>query len=96
MTELEKIAADLDRQADALQAFLDKQSSFYVQYEDQGMTAVRIRELRDQAKRIRCETKAVSPSERPHVESPNCWCHPTADYVDPTTGVTLYVHHKPT
>jgi hypothetical protein len=31
---------------------------------------------------------------REHEESEDCWCHPTLDYVDPDTGVAVYVHHE--
>lgn len=32
---------------------------------------------------------------REHVSSPDCWCNPRVEYVDPETGVAVYVHHKP-
>jgi hypothetical protein len=31
---------------------------------------------------------------REHVESKDCWCHPTLDYVDPETGCEVWIHHK--
>jgi hypothetical protein len=30
-----------------------------------------------------------------HVESKDCWCHPTLDYTDPETGVQHWIHHEP-
>lgn len=29
-----------------------------------------------------------------HTESPNCPCGPALDYVDPETGLAVYVHRK--
>lgn len=39
---------------------------------------------------------AIAPPaiEREHVESADCWCAPALDYVDPETGVAVYVHHE--
>jgi hypothetical protein len=31
-----------------------------------------------------------------HIESAECWCHPTLDYTNPETGVQLWIHHKVT
>ena len=31
-----------------------------------------------------------------HEESENCWCEPELDYVDPETGVKVYVHKDTT
>jgi hypothetical protein len=30
-----------------------------------------------------------------HVFSEECWCYPRLDYVDPDTGVEVWVHHEP-
>jgi hypothetical protein len=27
-----------------------------------------------------------------HVDSPDCWCCPRLDYVDPVTGACVWVH----
>lgn len=35
------------------------------------------------------------PSSREHGDSPDCWHHPTLDYVS-EDGAAVYVHHKPT
>ena len=35
------------------------------------------------------------PDERPeHIASPDCWCEPEVDYVDPDTGVKVFVHRS--
>ena len=31
-------------------------------------------------------------SERQHIGGRDCWCGPTAEYVDPDTGAAVYVH----
>jgi len=33
--------------------------------------------------------------KREHEASPDCWCNPRVEYVDPITGDAVYVHHKP-
>lgn len=33
-------------------------------------------------------------TRREHVESADCWCSPTLDYLDAETGRAVYVHHK--
>ena len=30
-----------------------------------------------------------------HLDSPECWCFPTLDFVNPDTGQELWVHHQP-
>ena len=35
----------------------------------------------------------VGPLE--HVPSPNCWCEPEIDYIDPDTGTKVFVHKRP-
>jgi hypothetical protein len=30
-----------------------------------------------------------------HVFSEKCWCFPRLEYVDPDTGVEVWVHHEP-
>ena len=32
---------------------------------------------------------------REHWTSADCWCCPDVDYVDPDTGVKVYVHKRP-
>jgi len=29
-----------------------------------------------------------------HIESKDCWCSPTLDYIDPKTGYEVWVHQK--
>jgi hypothetical protein len=57
----EEIAADLERQAAALEAEQKTWSSAYSQIEDMGQTSTRIRELRTQAERIRA---SLRPDEK--------------------------------
>jgi len=46
-------AAQLEARANELEAWLKQQSSFYIQYEDMGYTAARIRVLRETARGLR-------------------------------------------
>lgn len=34
----------------------------------------------------------LSAVEREHTASKDCWCKPEAGYVDPDTGVTVWIH----
>lgn len=34
------------------------------------------------------------PGEREHEANHDCWCEPEIDYVDPDTGVAVYVHRS--
>jgi hypothetical protein len=43
----------LEAKADELEAWLKQQTSFYLQYEDMGYTAARIRMLRETAQELR-------------------------------------------
>lgn len=36
--------------------------------------------------------KVPSPTGDEHIASEYCWCGPDADYTDPETGTTVYVH----
>jgi hypothetical protein len=38
---------------------------------------------------------AICPPPREHVESGDCWCNPTLDYVNPETGAEHWIHHEP-
>lgn len=29
-----------------------------------------------------------------HEDSEDCWCCPTLEYVDPVTGIGVWVHHE--
>jgi hypothetical protein len=37
----------------------------------------------------------ADPSRSEHMESRDCWCLPTLEYVSPETGVAVWVHHRP-
>jgi hypothetical protein len=39
------------------------------------------------------ELHALQPI-RQHVESADCWCHPTLNYTNEETGVQHWVHHE--
>jgi len=32
------------------------------------------------------------PMGRSHIASQDCWCRPETNYVDPVTGITVWVH----
>lgn len=34
------------------------------------------------------------PARRAHIASKDCWCSPIADYCDPDTGRTVWVHQQ--
>lgn len=36
----------------------------------------------------------TAPVIREHEASADCWCGPVADYVDPDTGATVFVHRQ--
>lgn len=40
---------------------------------------------------------AIAPpaKEREHVDSGDCWCHPTLNYINPETGAQHWIHHEP-
>lgn len=38
--------------------------------------------------------RPVKPQPMEHRDSADCWCGPTLDYVDPETGVSVYVHKR--
>lgn len=45
-----------------------------------------------------CDERAAADqaaAPRQHMASADCWCNPAVDYVDPDTGVTVYVHNEP-
>jgi hypothetical protein len=50
------------------------------------------RMLKELAPLLRAELETTTARE--HVESKDCWCHPTLDYVDPETGCEVWIHHK--
>lgn len=29
-----------------------------------------------------------------HLDSEQCWCNPTLDYVNPDTGAEVWIHHQ--
>ena len=37
---------------------------------------------------------ADDPVEKEHIDSKDCWCCPKLDYVDPDTGVEVWVHNE--
>ena len=39
-------------------------------------------------------TECSVPDAPEHIESKDCPCSPTLDYVDADTGVAVYTHHK--
>lgn len=36
----------------------------------------------------------VIPSDREHIDSPECWCQPELDYKDPYSGNEVWVHRE--
>lgn len=36
----------------------------------------------------------VMPTDAEHVESKECWCEPTLDYIDPETGNEVWLHKE--
>lgn len=32
---------------------------------------------------------------REHEASPDCWCHPTLNCINPETGAQHWIHHEP-
>lgn len=39
-----------------------------------------------------CPGKRAQTGKLEHVPFANCWCEPVADYTDPDTGITVWVH----
>jgi hypothetical protein len=37
----------------------------------------------------------IHKCERQHSTTEHCWCEPTLDYVDPETGIKVWVHNRP-
>jgi hypothetical protein len=56
---LRRLASDLEAQANEREAWIRSQSSFYVQYEDQGHTMTRARQLRANAEDYRQQADAL-------------------------------------
>ena len=38
--------------------------------------------------------RSTLTEQRQHIASAECWCGPVADYVDPDTGATVFVHQR--
>lgn len=36
--------------------------------------------------------RCIMPKPADHIASPECWCEPEVEHVDPETGVAVYVH----
>jgi hypothetical protein len=36
----------------------------------------------------------VAAATTEHIESADCWCQPTLNYVDPDTGTQHWIHHE--
>jgi hypothetical protein len=52
----------------------------------------------DSAESVRLwnDRQVTAPLERrQHVETGDCWCNPTLNYVDEDTGVQHWIHHEP-
>ncbi len=41
-----------------------------------------------------CPGKRTKPGPLEHVPFANCWCEPTAEYIDPDTGATVWLHKE--
>lgn len=37
----------------------------------------------------------VTTQSAEHIESEQCWCHPTLEYTEPETGTRVWKHHQP-
>ena len=41
-----------------------------------------------------CPGKRAKAGKLEHVPFANCWCEPTAEYTDPDTGSTVWLHRE--
>lgn len=61
-----------------------------------GDRGVRTHMLPDVATEIEVvERHIMADKGREHWLGPECWCFPRLDYVDPDTGIEVWVHHEP-
>lgn len=48
-----------------------------------------------EAAEIEVVERHIMAEGREHWLGPECWCFPRLDYVDPDSGVEVWVHHEP-
>lgn len=64
-------------------------------WRDAGGSHERYLELLKEREANPCTPEQQAGTAIYHVESSDCWCHPTLDYTNPETGAQHWIHHEP-